>query len=93
MSIKTSAFNPFDFMDSDEEIHAFLVECFQDEDPQIFVNALGHLVRKKGMTQVAKITGLSRESLYKTFNGQTQPKWDTIHRIMTGLKINLMVAA
>lgn len=93
MSIKTSPFNPFDFMDSEAEVHEFLVECFKDDDPKVFVNALGHLVRKRGMTEVAKITGLSRESLYKTFNGQTQPKWDTIHRIMTGLDINLVSAA
>lgn len=92
MSIKTKQFNPFDYMQNQTEIDAYLLECFNDENPKIFVNALGHLAKHHGMSDIAKATGLNRESLYKTFNGKTQPKWDTVHRLMKALHIDLTVA-
>ena len=93
MPLKTMPFNPFDYMDNQEEMNVFLIECFQDPDPQVFVSALGHLVKKHGVADVAKATGVSRESLYKSFNGTTQPRWDTIHRVMTALKVDVTQAA
>lgn len=67
MPNKTTPLNPFDYIDTQDEINAFLCECLEDDDPNIFISALGHLVKKHGVTDVAKVTGLGRESLYKTF--------------------------
>ncbi|NRB81526.1 MAG: putative addiction module antidote protein [Saccharospirillaceae bacterium] len=92
MPNKTTAFNPFDYMDSQDEINAFLRECLADDDPNVFVSALGHLVKKHGVTDVAEVTGLSRESLYKTFNGNTQPKWSTIFKVTNAIGLHLAVA-
>lgn len=92
MSIKTKQFNPFDYMQDQAEIDAYLLECFNDENPKIFINALGHLAKHHGISDVARATGLNRESLYKAFNGKTQPKWDTVHRLMKALHIDLTVA-
>jgi probable addiction module antidote protein len=89
MSTKTTPYNPFDYLETQAEINDFMTECFQDEDPQIFVNALGHLLKKHGVSDVAETTGFSRESLYKSFNGVTQPKWNTVRKIMTALNIQL----
>ncbi|WP_245597653.1 addiction module antidote protein [Psychromonas aquimarina] len=74
MPNNTTSFNLFDYMDTQDEINAFLRECLEDDDPNVFVSALGHLVKKYGVTDVAEVAGLSRESLYKTINGNTQPK-------------------
>ena len=93
MTVKTKHFNPFDYLETQEEINEYLSECFKEDDPQLFINALGHLARHHGMTDVAKKSGLNRESLYKVFNGKTQPKWDTIHRLMKVLHVSLTVAA
>ncbi len=93
MTVKTKHFNPFDYLETQEEINEYLSECFKEDDPQLFINALGHLARHHGMTDVAKESGLNRESLYKVFNGKTQPKWDTIHRLMKVLHVSLTVAA
>jgi probable addiction module antidote protein len=93
MGTKTKPFNPFDYMLTQAEIDAYLLECFNDEDPQLFINALGHLAKHYGMAEVAKASGLNRESLYKAFNGKTQPRWDTVHRLMKALHIDLTVAA
>jgi len=91
MPNKTTPFNPFDYIDTQDEIIAFLCECLEDNDPNIFVSALGHLVKKHGVTDVAKVTGLSRESLYKTFNGNTQPKWSTIFKVTNAIGLHLAV--
>ena len=92
MPNKTSPFNPFDYMDTQDEINEFLRECLEDDDPNVFVSALGHLVKAHGVTDVAEVTGLSRESLYKTFNGKTQPKWSTIFKVSHAIGLHLAVA-
>jgi len=78
-------------MKTQDEINTFLRECLEDDDPNVFVSALGHLVKAHGVTDVAEVTGLSRESLYKTFNGKTQPKWDTIFKVSHAIGIQLAV--
>jgi len=93
MSIKTTPFNPMDFFRSDAEIAEYLSEAYQDNDPAVFIVALGHVVKHKGLAQLAEETGLNRESLYKTFNGKVQPKWDTVHRLLRAMKVELSIAA
>jgi len=92
MAEQLTEFNPFEFMDTQEEINEFLMDCYQDDDPTIFVIALGQLVKLHGVTNVAEQSGLNRESMYKTFNGKTQPKWDTIVRVLKTLHVNLPFA-
>ena len=89
MTEQLTEFNPFEFMDTQDEINEFLLNCYQDEDPITFVTALGQLVKLHGVTHVAEQSGLNRESMYKTFNGKTQPKWDTIVRVLKTLHVNL----
>lgn len=92
MPNQTTPFNPFDYMDTQDEINDFLRECLEDEDPNVFVSALGHLVKSYGVKDIAEVTGLSRESLYKTFNGKTQPKWSTIFKVSNAVGLHLAVA-
>jgi probable addiction module antidote protein len=93
MSIKTTPFNPMDFLKTDDEIATYLTEAYRDDDPAVFIVALGHVVKQKGLAQLAEDTGLNRESLYKTFNGKVQPKWDTVHRLLKAMKVELAIAA
>lgn len=93
MALKLEPFNPADMLNTDEEIADFLTEAYLDDDPAVFVLALGDVVKKKGMADLARQTGLSRESLYKTFNGKVQPRWDTVHRLLKALGVKLTVAA
>ena len=93
MSIKTTPFNPIDFLKTDDEIATYLTEAYRDDDPAVFIVALGHVVKQKGLAQLAEDTGLNRESLYKTFNGKVQPKWDTVHRLLKAMKVELAIAA
>ncbi|ATC85478.1 MULTISPECIES: addiction module antidote protein [Pseudoalteromonas] len=89
MALQTSDFNPFDYMETQQEINTFLEECLADDDPNTFIDALGLLVKKHGVSDIAKATGLNRESLYKAVNGKTKPRWETIFKVMKALNFRL----
>jgi probable addiction module antidote protein len=93
MNIMTKPFNPITSLKSDDEISEYLTEAYRDEDPAVFIVALGHVARHRGIAKLAEETGLNRESLYKTFNGKVQPKWDTVHRLLKAMKVELAIAA
>ena len=92
MGEKLTPFNPVDLLQGEDEIAEFLSEAYLDDDPNVFIIALGHVAKHKGISTLAKETGLNRESLYKTFSGKVQPKWDTVHRLLRALKVKLAVA-
>ena len=84
-------FYPFDtamFLDNDEIIVSYLQDAMQEGDKE-FTKALETVARAKGMTELAKRTGLSRESLYKTLNGETKPRFESIQKILAALNIKL----
>ena len=93
MKTETKLYNPFDHLLTQADIGDYLTQAFLDDDPAVFVTALGHVAKAKGIAQLATDTGLNRESLYKALSGKTQPKWDTVQRINKALNINLHIAA
>ena len=93
MTIELKPYNPVEFLQNEEEIISYLNDAYSDDDPNVFLVALGHIAKAKGMGNLAKVTGLNRESLYKALSGDTQPRWDTVQRVMKGLKINLKAVA
>ena len=60
-----------------------------DGDAAFITKALGDIARAKGMTQIARETGLSRESLYKALSGDRSPSFDTILKVVSGLGLKL----
>ncbi len=92
MKTETKPYNPFDYLLTQEDMGDYLTQAFLDDDPAVFVTALGHVAKTKGITQLAADTGLNRESLYKALSGKTHPKWDTVQRIIKALNITLHVA-
>jgi probable addiction module antidote protein len=65
MAVKTTRFDSAQYLDSDEAISAYLEEALMTDDPAFIAQALGTVARARGMSRIAKETGLSRESLYK----------------------------
>ncbi len=90
--MKTTPYNPLDYLETKEEINEYLNNAFMEDDPQIFLIALGHLARKKGMSRVAKETGLNRESLYRSLSGQGNPNFITVSKITKALGCRLAVS-
>ena len=74
-----------------KEMAGYLQACFEeaDDDAAFIAKALGDIARAKGMAQVAKDAGLSRESLYKTLSGERTPSFDTVLKVMTALGLKL----
>ena len=70
---------------------AYLEACLEesDGDASFIAKALGEIARAKGMTQVARDAGLSRESLYKTLSGDRNPGFDTILKVVHALGMEL----
>lgn len=91
MKVKTSPYNPLNYLETKEEINEYMNDAFMDNDPQLFLIALGHLARKKGMTKIAKQTGLNRERLYKSLSGEGNPKFTTISKVSKALGCKLAV--
>jgi probable addiction module antidote protein len=92
MKTTTSPYNPFDYLEMEEEMNEYLTDAFMDDDPQVFLIALGHLARKQGMQEVAKKTGLNRESLYKSLSGAGNPHFVTVKKVLKALGCKLAVA-
>jgi len=77
------------------EMAAYLEACIEEAegDAAFIVKALGDIARAKGMTQVARDAGLSRESLYKALSGDRSPGFDTILKVVGALGLQLHAAA
>jgi probable addiction module antidote protein len=88
--IKTSKFDAADYLKTPTAIAAYLTEAFETDDPAYICTALDTVARAKGMANVAKATGLGRESLYKAFNGSSKPEFDTVRKVMNSLGVRLV---
>ncbi|MEW6235789.1 MAG: addiction module antidote protein [Candidatus Omnitrophota bacterium] len=78
-----------------EEMAAYLEACLEEAngDAAFVAKALGDIARAKGMSQVARDAGLSRESLYKTLSGERTPNFDTILKVMGALGLKFHAEA
>ena len=65
VSTATMPYNPFDYLETQEEINEYLTDAFQDDDPRLFIIALGYLARKKGMTKIAEKAGMQIVNQFK----------------------------
>jgi probable addiction module antidote protein len=87
---------PFDFaehLDSPEVLAAYVSEAFADGDPALIASVLGDAARAKGMPAVAAKSGLAREALYKALRPGSQPRLETILRVLKALDLQLVVQA
>ena len=92
---KTSKYDVAEHLRTPEEMAAYLEACFEEAngDAAFIAKALGDIARAKGMTQVARDAGLSRESLYKALSGERTPGFDTILKVVGALGLKLHAEA
>lgn len=89
MKIKTAPFDAADYLVNDEIIAEYLTAALEDENPDIFLVAVKDVARARGMTQLAKDTGLGRESLYKALAPGAKPRYDTVLKVIRALGVSL----
>lgn len=88
-------FDMAEHLDSDEAIAEYLSIVLEENDMSELTHALGVVARARGMTEVARSSGLTREALYKALRPTSQPRFDTIMKVMNslGLKVSVQPAA
>ena len=91
----TTRYDLAEHLRTPEEMAAYLEACLEEAngDAAFIAKALGDIARAKGMSQVARDTGLSRESLYKALSGDRTPNFDTILKVLTALGLKLHAEA
>ena len=77
------------YLDSDEAIAEYLTEVLNDGDTNEFLRAISHIAKAKGMSDIARKTGLSRTSLYKVFSDDSKPRFETVMKLLKAFGIRL----
>jgi probable addiction module antidote protein len=87
----TTQYDVAEHLRTPKEMALYLEACIEESngDAAFIARALGDIARAKGMTQVAKDSGLSRESLYKALSGDRIPGFDTILKVVAALGLSL----
>ncbi|NTW68737.1 MAG: putative addiction module antidote protein [Chlorobiaceae bacterium] len=86
-------FDPANYLDNDEMIIEYLKATAEDPNPEIFLGALGDVARAKGMAEIAKKTGLGRESLYKALRPGAHPRYETVKAVLMALGLEMTFKA
>ncbi len=94
-TVKTTPYDVAEHLRTPEEMAAYLEACLEEagDDAALIAKVLGDIARAKGMSQVARDAGLSRESLYKALSGQRSPSFETILKVIHALGLELHVEA
>lgn len=90
-----TTFSKFDvaaYLDNDDVVAEYLSAAVEDPDPDVFLAALGDVAKARGMAQIAKGSGLGRESLYKALSNGAHPRFETINAVLHALGVKLTVA-
>jgi len=93
-TIKLRKWDSAEHLKTDEDIVLYLEACLEEagDDAAFIAKALGTIARAKGMSQLAKDTGLGRESLYKALSGEGNPSFATILKVIAALGVQLHAA-
>jgi probable addiction module antidote protein len=88
---KLKVFDITRHLDSEQSMAEYLSQVLEDGDNDELIRALGHIAKAKGMATVAKESGLGRESLYKALSEGSQPRFDTIAKVIHALGLKMTV--
>ncbi|MCK9546694.1 MAG: putative addiction module antidote protein [Sulfurospirillaceae bacterium] len=90
---KLTDFDITQYLDNKETIAEYLSQVLEDKDMDELLEALGNIAKAKGMSQISSETGLGRESLYKTFQKGTKPRFDTIMKVIESFGVKIKISA
>ena len=96
MTVALKRWDSAEHLQTEQDIQLYLEACFEEagDDAAFIAKALGNVAKARSMTQLAKDTGLGRESLYKALSGEGNPSFGTILKVINalGLKLHIDVA-
>ena len=91
--IRTSELPEFDvskYLNDEASIAEYLTMVIEQDDPALLAATLGDIAKARGMTEIAKSTGLAREALYKALRADAQPRFDTVSKVCAALGVKLV---
>ena len=77
-------------LDSEQAIADYLTAILEEGDAALLAAALGDIARARGMSEIAKASGIAREALYKALRPDSQPRFDTVSRVCAALGVKLV---
>ena len=83
-------FDAAPYLDGEVAIAAYLTDILQANDASLLAAALGDIARARGMTEIAKAAGITREALYKALRPDSAPRFDTVSRVCAALGVRLV---
>lgn len=86
---KTFPWDPAEHLETEADMAAYLEAALEEGEPALAAAALGDIARAKGMTQLARDTGLGRESLYKALSPSGNPEFATVMKVVAALGLRL----
>ncbi len=89
--VETRTFDPAEFLASEDDVVRYLNVWMEDGTPQEIARALGDVARSKGMTEIAKRTGLGRQALYNALSENGNPTLETLMAVLSALGLRLSV--
>jgi probable addiction module antidote protein len=86
-------FDPTEYLKDEDEMAAYLTAVLAENDPALLAAALGDIARGRGMSDIARASGITREALYRALRPDAQPRFETISRVSTALGVKLVAQA
>lgn len=93
MPLETIPYDTADFLTDSQSIAAYIEAAFEDGNPTVITHALGVVARAKGMSQLARNAGVTREALYKALTAEGDPKLSTFIGVLKALGMRLSARA
>ncbi len=91
MALKLNRFDPADSLENEDDILAYLEAAMEGNDPRHIAGALGDIARSKGMSEIARKTGLGRQALYTALSENGNPTLETLTAVLSVLGFELTV--
>jgi probable addiction module antidote protein len=89
MTEKTRRWDPARYLETDQDVAEFIDAVLEDGDPAVVAEAIGVVARARGMSQLARDSGLTREGLYRALNREGNPGFATIMKVLGTLCVRL----
>jgi len=91
MNLDLTTFDIAKYLNNKEIIAEYLSQILNEGNSNDFFVAIGNIAKTIGMTKIAKNTGLSRTSLYKSFNYNSKPQFETIKKVIDSFGLNIQI--
>ena len=82
------SFDAAQYLDSDQAVAEYLTAILEANNASLLAAALGDVARARGMTEIARASGMAREALYKALKPNAQPRFETIARVCQALGVS-----